>query len=950
MKSNRDFLDWGRPALPGAVTWLCDHYSRDGVLDLSGILLVLPGARAGRRLLELLVDHTGDASLRLVPPTTLTVGALPEQLYTSKRPFADELVQRCAWVAGLKDTPSKELDEIIGHRPDDGDSASWIELADLLKRQHGELAGDGIDFSHVAQSEILDEIPSERRRWEILHGIQCRYLDTLQDLALWDRQTARLVAIEQDECEAIHDIVLVGTVDINHTMRRMLESDGVAERVTALVYAADSLADRFDQLGCLLPEQWRQPALPPGDGEVQVADRPDDQAAAVAAWLSQLPGSWRGDDLTIGIADESLVSTMARQMADCRVTTRWVHEAALPDTRPWRLLEAVSGCLENLEETQDENGTAMATVAYDPLAALWRHPDIDAWLRSRTESDPVAVLDSYRGKHLITRLELTSLDPAAENPSQPTPSLALEQTGELLQPLAVGSRPLPEWVQPISSLLATVYQDQTADRDDRNGHVLLSAARHIHKAVTTLGEVPGEVALEVSGIDAIRLVLETAASETIASVADPEAVEMVGWLELPLDDAPILAVIGVNEGHVPSSSTSDLFLPDRLRQRLGILDNTRRIARDAYAVSAMVASREHLLLVGGRQSESRDPLRPSRLLLSTDGGDQPSRVLSLLDPVSPKRTARLPGMFASGPDESSFLVPEPTATGLSQISATAFSDYLECPYRFYLKHVLRLKTIEDQSGELSSPDFGNLAHDALKEFGKSELADSTDIDATAEFLRSAAWKWVGIRHGRHRPEAVEVQMAQLVNRLNAMAEWQVRSVNQGWRIKHAEEAITAGQVVLDTPAGPLSITGRIDRIDRNEATDQWRVIDYKTSNKAIRPESNHRRGSGKQKTWKSLQLPLYLRLARDALGIEGEVQLGYLALPASTEDTDFLEAGWSEEQLAEADAVVADVAEKIVRGDYTRITEKRVPFAESLAAICQDKLSHEPRHGHWSRS
>ena len=951
MAANREFLDWDCPALPAAADWLADRYARNGVLDLTESLLVLPGARAGRRLLELLVDYANDKSLRLVSPTTLTVGTLPEQLYISQKPFADDLVQRCAWVAALKHTPVKQLGNVTVHRPDDDDSRGWIDLADLLKRQHGELAGDGFDFSHVAACEMLDQIPQERRRWEVLHGIQRRYLDTLEDLSLWDRQTARLVAVEQGECDATHDIVLIGTVDINQTMRRMLESDGVRDRVTALVHAPETLADRFDGLGCLDARHWGQPAMPPEDDSVQIADRPDDQATAVAAWLSKLPGPRRADDVTIGIADESLVPTMTRQMADCHVATRWVHEAALPATRPWQLLEAVAQCLESLDLGEDDNPPE-TTVAYGPLAALWRHPDFETWLRAATQSDPVAVLDAFRSEHLVARLELKPWDPGDEDPQQrtPLPGAALEQTGTLLAALSAAPRPLTEWSEPITTLLATIYRDRTADRDERNGHVLLSASRHVHKAVTDLGEVPDDVAPEITAVEAIQLVLETVSGETIAAVADPEAIEMVGWLELPLDDAPVLAVVGVNEGHVPSSATSDLFLPDRLRQQLGILDNTRRIARDAYAVSALVASREHLLLIGGRQSDSQDPLQPSRLLLSTRGDGQPARVLDLLDVDLTRRSARLPGAFAEGPSDSRFLVPEPTATGLSRVSATAFGDFLDCPYRFFLRHVLRLRSIDDQPAELSALTFGTLAHDALDEFGTSDLADSTDVDAVREFLRSAAWKWAGIRHGRHRPEAVEVQVTQLTNRLNALAEWQVRSVEEGWRIRHSEESIKAGQVILDTPAGPLSVTGRIDRIDHNESTGQWRVIDYKTSNKPDRPDSNHRRGRGKQKTWKSLQLPLYRRLAKDALGVDGDVQLGYLVLPASTSDTDFLEAGWTEEELAEADEVVAEVAEKIVRGDYTQIAEKPPSFSDDLAGICQDRLPHLPRHEHWSRS
>ena len=88
MASHRDFLDWDTPALPATVGWLAGRHTRDGVLDLSGQLLVLPGARAGRRLLELLVDHAaatlhradaaaaGRAASRATPRIHLCVAGL----------------------------------------------------------------------------------------------------------------------------------------------------------------------------------------------------------------------------------------------------------------------------------------------------------------------------------------------------------------------------------------------------------------------------------------------------------------------------------------------------------------------------------------------------------------------------------------------------------------------------------------------------------------------------------------------------------------------------------------------------------------------------------------------------------------------------------------------------------------------------------------------------------
>ena len=86
-------------------------------------------------------------------------------------------------------------------------------------------------------------------------------------------------------------------------------------------------------------------------------------------------------------------------------------------------------------------------------------------------------------------------------------------------------------------------------------------------------------------------------------------------------------------------------------------------------------------------------------------------------------------------------------------------------------------------------------------------------------------------------------------------------------------------MILDTPAGGLSVTGRIDRIDRHEDTGQWRVIDYKTSNAANPPEKVHRRGSKNDRHWVNLQLPLYRQLVREALDVDGDVQLGFLDPP-----------------------------------------------------------------------
>ena len=91
-----------------------------------------------------------------------------------------------------------------------------------------------------------------------------------------------------------------------------------------------------------------------------------------------------------------------------------------------------------------------------------------------------------------------------------------------------------------------------------------------------------------------RIILGEMAGEGIPPPADPDAIELLGWLDLPLDDAPAALVTTFNEGWIPSVSTADALLPNRLREALGLMHNDRRLARDAYFVALLCASRQQL--------------------------------------------------------------------------------------------------------------------------------------------------------------------------------------------------------------------------------------------------------------------------------------------------------------------------------------------------------------------
>ena len=194
------FLGWKQSAIASSVDWLLDKYEQNGLVDLTSVTIVMPTRRSGRRLREVLIGVADARELAIFPPRITTIGALPELLYEKKCPFASPLLQQLAWANALKKTDRKTLGQIIPRYPEQDSDPRWMELGSLLRRQHLELAEHRLDFATVGQLGSELEGFTDGARWSALATVQQRYLSTLDELELWDRQTARNYAIDHNEC------------------------------------------------------------------------------------------------------------------------------------------------------------------------------------------------------------------------------------------------------------------------------------------------------------------------------------------------------------------------------------------------------------------------------------------------------------------------------------------------------------------------------------------------------------------------------------------------------------------------------------------------------------------------------------------------------------------------------------------------------------------------------
>src|SRR5690606_5849519 len=194
----------------------------------------------------------------------------------------------------------------------------------------------------------------------------------------------------------------------------------------------------------------------------------------------------------------------------------------------------------------------------------------------------------------------------------------------------------------------------------------------------------------------------------------------------------------------------------------------------------------------------------------------------------------------------------------------------------------------DEAEELDAAAFGNLLHTVLDRFGSSPFVEVPDAKLLAQFLNDQLDEIVAEQFGTRRLPAVNLQIRQLRARLDAFARWQADWFAQGWRIRSCEKSCAVAPPELQVPGTTIYIKGRIDRVDFNERTGEWAVLDYKSSDSGKTPRSQHQ-ASGK---WVDLQLPLYRHLARE-FGAPPDAKLGYIRLPKDPSSVGESFADWT---------------------------------------------------------
>ncbi|MGL4399450.1 MAG: PD-(D/E)XK nuclease family protein [Luteolibacter sp.] len=818
----RVFLGWNQPFLRKAIPWLLER--RDSLPEMQ---VVVPTAQSGRRLREALAEVAG----ALLAPKFVIPGSF---LQSRDDEAAADWIDHVAWVEVLENvTDWSEYERLFSEPP--GEGPNWAGgLAREMVRLRKTLQENGLLVSTAAKL-LRDTVEAER--WEALGRLE----DLVErKLRTWgQRSRSRILSEGMALPGGFSRLVLAGVAEMPPLVERMMTA--WPGQITVLIGAPETEATNFSPLG--KPNiTWAERPLPWPDGTVQIAADPRQQAVEALRVVGEMKTP--SDEVALGSADAETGDELAR----CFTREGWpaFHPAAAVASgglvlwfRAW--------CAWLADPT--------LAVMTDLLAL----PETGVLVGGK-RVQKAKCLAELRDRWMVTRTE----DLRHRCNGEPFRSdWEKESTEELLK----ATEALENWR---GSFLSENFNHATA----RMLEILGRTGPTTGETASTMVDWFAAAAPLMERVKRgpgfwIELMLSEHPSPAALPPAD-RVIDVQGWLELYHEPGRHLVLCGMNEGKVPARSGGEPWLSEASREKLGLIKDADRAARDAFLYQSMLEARRNggrVDVLCGKSGAGGESLLPSRILLAAERDDLPGRVKSLFKDVEPPEA----GLRWHADWKWTPRMAEPP----KRLNVTSLGDYLACPFRYYLKHVLKMQSPEPNRTEWNARDFGTAAHEVLERWGRDPEARSEERpEAIHAWLSAELDRVVAEWFGKRIPLAVRIQTESLRQRLVWLARVQAAAYQEGWEVVDVERKV-------ELPVGEALIVAKIDRIDRHRETGHLRVLDYKTG-KVDGVDKAHRRkltassalpahvtrecpavftgeekGKSAEFLWQNLQLPLY---------------------------------------------------------------------------------------------
>ena len=294
---------------------------------------------------------------------------------------------------------------------------------------------------------------------------------------------------------------------------------------------------------------------------------------------------------------------------------------------------------------------------------------------------------------------------------------------------------------------------------------------------------------------------------------------ILGPLESRLQQFDLMILGGLNEGSWPPDPGADPWMSRPMRAEFGLPSPERRIGLSAHDFQ-MAASAPEVVLTRAERIDGT-PTVASRWWLRME---TVLRALNLQDKVG--RQVSFYPQWQQALDAPKKLEPvrppapcPPVDVRPRRFSVTEIETWVRDPYAIYAKRILGLTSLHEIDEDPGAADRGSMIHDALDLFVR-EFPEDLPPKALERLLE--------IGREQFAPAMLRPSVhAFWWPRFERIAEWVVAM--DGPRRAQLSRIWTErkGQIMLRLPLGPVELTCKADRIER-QADGSYAIIDYKT--------------------------------------------------------------------------------------------------------------------------
>ncbi len=559
------------------------------------------------------------------------------------------------------------------------------------------------------------------------------------------------------------------------------------------------------------------------------------QARLIPKLLEQVPPEERGTDFAVVLADESLLQSVLGSLPSLPGGVNITMGYPLKLSEWYSLIRDILAAQMHLRVVGDRvwfyhknvrdilSSSVIRTLSGDEEQATYQKI-----LQEAKYYIPVEDLTSTSLLKLIFR-------PVVTMPASPS----AEQTDSLADYLLELTRSLGE--------LLSGTDESDDGQEESEGKLPLQAEFAIlfYRVLNSLKGISfGDGILPRTWI---HLLDELVKAQSVPFEGEPlNGLQIMGPLETRALDFKHIVILGANEAVFPKVGAAPSFIPAQIRTAFGLPTYLRQDAMWAYYFYRLLTRCEDLTLSYDSRTQGLKSGEESRFI----------KQLRYLYPETCTFSEYIAEAEVRASEDDS-QIPK-TAEDIDIIrkfcfSATALSDYISCPAKFYYAHIKGLRPENEVREAVDAGLLGDIAHDTLAELfcGEEYMLSDVPFDKTRGPLPFMKWisrdyleQWLSpgreedIRRKVRSIACRKLHTPQITGRDIVTVEVIVRFVRQviscdveslatrsGFRLLGIEK-----RLVINDICG-YSFKGYVDRIDSWEEG-QIRIVDYKTGKDA----------------------------------------------------------------------------------------------------------------------